>query len=293
MSELDWLAGLVDPPGEWRDAVVEAPAVPAAESMALLAGCLGGPVPERDVPPMWLAAAADWPAASTLGDDGHPVSGLGYPPLPLRQRMFAGGNLRAVSPLPIDHPVVRQSRVSNVQTKPGRTGPLVFVTVTHDYLDTDGAATGCQEAHQLVYRSGPPKVDPTPPVHVAAAPPPEDTSRSIALATDPVMLFRFSAVTANSHRIHYDEAYATTVEGQPGVLVHGPLLAMLQLELPRRLAPHRRVASYAYRFRRPVVSGSELVASIVDEHPGRWLVAVRADGVVSVTGEVHFDADEG
>jgi 3-methylfumaryl-CoA hydratase len=291
VSDLEWLAGLVETPGEWRDAVEEAPAVATAPSMALLADCLGGPMPHSDVPPMWLAATAGWPAAATLGVDGHPVTGLGYPPLPHRRRMFAGGNLRVLSPIAIGTPVTRRSRVTDVQAKPGRSGPLAFVTLTHDFLDGE-VPTGCREAHQLVYRSGSATAAPTPPGHVPVTPPPDDPARSIRLATDPVTLFRFSALTANSHRIHYDAAYATGVEGLPGVIVHGPLLAMLQLELARRLAPDRRVASYAYRFRRPVVAGSELVASLVDEHPHHWLVAVRADGVVSVTGEIHFDADE-
>jgi 3-methylfumaryl-CoA hydratase len=287
MSDLDWLTRLVEPPGEWRDAVVDTPTVATREAITLLADCLGGPVPEHDVPPMWLAATPTWPALGSLGADGHPVAGLGYPPIPARQRMFAGGNLRVVSPTAVDRPLIRRSRVSDVQAKPGRTGPLVFVTVTHDYLN-DAGPTGCQEAHQLVYRSGPPVADPAAPGRPPVTPPPDDPAASIVLTPSPIALFRFSALTANSHRIHYDEAYATGVEGLPGVLVHGPLLAMLQLELPRRLAPDRVVASYAYRFRHPVVSGSELVASVVDEHPHHWLVAVRADGVVSVTGEIHF-----
>jgi 3-methylfumaryl-CoA hydratase len=292
VSDLDWLTGLVEPPGEWRDAVEAAPVVATRSSMALLADCLGGPVPDYDVPPMWLATAATWPAAERLGDDGHPMTGLGYPPVPHRRRLFAGGNLRVMSPVAIDTPLVRRSRVTNVQAKPGRSGPLVFVTVTHDYLD-GAAPTGCQEAHQLVYRSGAATVDPAPLGHPPTTPPPADPSRSITLATDPVALFRFSALTANSHRIHYDAGYATDVEGLPGVIVHGPLLAMLQLELARRLAPQRRVTSYAYRFRHPVVAGSEVVASLVEEHQHHWLVAVRAAGVVSATGEIHFDADEG
>jgi 3-methylfumaryl-CoA hydratase len=107
-----------------------------------------------------------------------------------------------------------------------------------------------------------------------------------------VRLFRFSALTANSHRIHYDERYATKVEGHPGVIVHGPLVAMLGLELARQYAGVRRVGTFAYRLTHPAVSGSDLLASVIDEQPDHWSVDVRASGVVLLTGEIHFDPDE-
>jgi 3-methylfumaryl-CoA hydratase len=144
-----------------------------------------------------------------------------------------------------------------------------------------------------VYRSATDAVAPLATVAPDTSPPTTPPSnRSLALAADPVRLFRFSALTANSHRIHYDAAYATGVEGHPGVIVHGPLLAMLALEVPRRYAERRRVAAYAYRLRQPAVSGSNLLATVVDEQPGHWVVEVRADGAVVLTGEIHLEADE-
>jgi 3-methylfumaryl-CoA hydratase len=240
---------------------------------------------------MWLAATAAWPPADSLGEDGHPLTGLGYPPLPRRRRMFAGGTLRVFSTIAIDEPLTRRSRVTSVQAKAGRTGPLLFVTVAHDYLGADGEARG-REEHQLAYRSA---TDAVVPVASDSASSSSDVaaSMSVALATDPVRLFRFSSLTANSHRIHYDAPYATEVERLPGVIVHGPLLAMLALELPRRYAAARRVATYAYRFRRPAVAGDDLLASVVDEQPDHWSVEVRAGGLVSLTGEIHFDTGEG
>jgi 3-methylfumaryl-CoA hydratase len=292
MTALESMAALVESAGAWKDAVEETPVVATRSSMSLLADCLDAPAPGDEVPPMWLAATASWPAADALGEDGHPLTGLGYPPLERRRRLFAGGTVRVLSPVAIDQPLTRRSQVSWVQTKTGRSGPLLFVTVSHSYLDASGA-TRVEEEHQLVYRSATETVVP-----LATATP--DTSsptmsrsdRSLTLATDPVRLFRFSALTANSHRIHYDEAYATGVEGHAGVVVHGPLLAMLALELPRRYAEERRVGSYAYRLRQPAVSGSSLLAAVVDEQPGHWAVDVRADGVVTLTGEIHLDADE-
>jgi 3-methylfumaryl-CoA hydratase len=285
------MAALVEGAGEWKDAVVDVAVVARRPEMSLLADCLDAATPTHEVPPMWLAATATWPPAESLGEDGHPLTGLGYPPLRRRRRMFAGGTLRVSSAVAIDEPLTRRSRVASVQAKTGRTGPLLFVTVAHDYFDAGGEAR-CHEEHQLAYRSA---TDAVVPVALGSATTSPDVaaSMSVGLATDPVRLFRFSALTANSHRIHYDAPYATEVEGLPGVIVHGPLLAMLALELPRRYAAGRRVATYAYRFRRPAVAADDLLASVVDEQPDHWSVEVRAGGLVSLTGEIHFDAEEG
>jgi hydroxyacyl-ACP dehydratase HTD2-like protein with hotdog domain len=290
MTVLEAMTALVETAGTWKDAVEEAPVVASRSSMSLLAGCLGAPPPNNEVPPMWLVATASWPAADTLGEDGHPLTGLGYPPLERRRRLFAGGTVRAFSPVAVDEPLTRRSRVSSVQAKSGRSGPLLFVTVAHNHLDAAGA-TRVEEEHQLVYRSATDAAVPDSSAAPDASTEPR-LGRSLTLATDPVQLFRFSALTANSHRIHYDAAYATGVESHPGVIVHGPLLAMLALELPRRYAEQRRVSSYAYRLSHPAVVGSDLLATVVDEQPDHWLVEVYAGGAVTLTGEIHFDANE-
>jgi hydroxyacyl-ACP dehydratase HTD2-like protein with hotdog domain len=292
MTVPETMTDLVDSAGAWKDAVEETSVVASRSSMSLLADCLDAPLPVDEVPPMWLAATASWPAAESLGEDGHPLTGLGYPPLERRRRLFAGGTVRVLSPVAIEEPLTRRSRVSWVQAKSGRSGPLLFVTVAHDYLDA-GAAIRVEEEHQLVYRSAAEAVVPlATAVPGTTTPTVSPADRSLTLVTDPLRLFRFSALTANSHRIHYDETYATAVEGHAGVIVHGPLLAMLALELPRRYAEGRRVSSYAYRLRHPAVSGSALLTSVVDEQPNHWVVDVRADGVVTLTGEIHLDAEE-
>jgi 3-methylfumaryl-CoA hydratase len=290
MTVPDPMSALVDGPGEWKDAVEEIPVVATRPAIELLAGCLDAARPENLVPPMWLAATAPWPAAGSLGMDGHPLTGLGYPPLQRRRRVFAGGTFRGLSPVAIGEELTRRSRVSSVRAKSGRSGRLLFVTVAHDYLASDGAVR-CQEEHQLAYRSA---TDAAVAIAAAASDGPvaAASSRSVGLAADKVRLFRFSALTANSHRIHYDEPYATQVEGHPGVIVHGPLLAMLALELPRRYAEGRGVAWYAYRLTHPAVSGSDLLATVIDDQPDHWSVDVRAGGVQTLTGEIHFDPDE-
>jgi hydroxyacyl-ACP dehydratase HTD2-like protein with hotdog domain len=291
MTDPDVLFAAADSPGAWKDAVEDVPVVANRPAMEVLAGCLDAAPPEDEVPPMWLTATAAWPSAMTLGEDGHPVTGLGYPPLEQRRRLFAGGIFRSLSPVSVGEPLTRRSRVSGVQAKAGRNGALLFVTVAHDYLDASGA-TRCQEEHQLAYRSARDAGVPVPVDAPAVESSETGPYPSLSLGTDRVRLFRFSAITANSHRIHYDESYATGVEGHPGVLVHGPLLAMLALELPRRYAAGRRVTSYAYRLRRPAVSGSDLVATVVEKQPDHWSVDVRASGVVTLTGEIHLDMDE-
>jgi 3-methylfumaryl-CoA hydratase len=292
MTVLESMSALVEAAGAWKDAVEQTPAMASQAAMSLLADCLDGPRPADHVPPMWLAATAAWPAAETLGADGHPVAGLGYPPIERRRRMFAGGTVRLRSPVAVEEPLTRRSQVSGVRATSGRSGPLLFVTVSHRYLDSAGA-TKVEEEHQLVYRSAAESVVPAAAAaREPTAPTTSGPDKSLTLATDPVRLFRFSALTANSHRIHYDAAYARDIEGHQGVVVHGPLIAMLALELPRRYAAGRRVGSFAYRLRHPAGCGSDLHATVVDEQPGHWIVAVRAEDVVTLTGEIHFDADE-
>jgi 3-methylfumaryl-CoA hydratase len=151
--------------------------------------------------------------------------------------------------------------VADVSVKSGRSGDLAFVTVRHE-LTADGVPVGTEE-QDIVYRSEPDGVDPDPPRVVprpgTGVPEPTGEWRS-ELATDPVLLFRFSALTYNGHRIHYDRLYATQAEGYPDLVVHGPLLALLALELPRIHAPQQLVRSFAYRLVRPAFLPARLIA---------------------------------
>ncbi|WP_037580722.1 dehydratase [Phaeacidiphilus oryzae] len=230
----------------------------------------------------------EWPRQSALGEDGHPAAGHFLPPLPQRRRMFAGGRLRIESPLIIGREAVRTSRLGPVRAKRGRSGDILFVTVVSEFAQ--GGEVRVVEEQDIVYRIG----DGRPPV---AGPDLDLTSRpkadeewQLALRPGAEELFRVSALTANTHRIHYDQPYVTGVEGYPGLVVHGPLLALTMLELCRREAPGRPLRSYAYRLRKPVFAGEHLLACgepAGDGSGARLRVATVRDGE-HATGEAVF-----
>lgn len=235
---------------------------------AAFAGLTGTelPVPGLgdDLPPLWhWFTLIDHPAQSAISSDGHPADGPFLPSIPHRRRMFAGGRLRLDAPIPIGADLVSQSSVAEANVKQGRSGELMFVTVRHE-LFADGRAVGVEE-QDIVYRSEPSGDRPRA-VPARSATPADRTDDwagewRLEVPADPVLLFRFSALTYNAHRIHYDRDYATQVEGYPGVVVHGPLLALLALELPRRYAPGRPVRSFKYRLARPAFAPARIVAT--------------------------------
>jgi 3-methylfumaryl-CoA hydratase len=165
---------------------------------------------------------------SEIGPDGHPKRGGFLPPVPLPRRMWAGSRLTFVQPVRVGDALTRESRILDVSGKEGRTGHLVFVTVRHDYSLASGLAI--TEEHDIVYRDNPQPGQPAP----KPTPAPTDSQFSREIVPDPVLLFRYSALTFNGHRIHYDRSYVTEVEGYPGLIVHGPLIATLLLDLLRR-----------------------------------------------------------
>jgi hydroxyacyl-ACP dehydratase HTD2-like protein with hotdog domain len=281
VSDLAALQAVARAGGPWLDDVEVATGVADPDRLALLADVLDGPAPEAEVPPMWpLVLTTGWPAHDNLGLDGHPVAGVGYPPLPDRRRLFAGGRLTVHAPLQVGAAVTRTTQATGVRAAEGRTGPLLFVTVRHSFADGDGRPLAIEE-HDLAYRSG-----------TAASVPDARTGgdaaddAEFALLPDAVTLFRFSVLTGNSHRIHYDERYATETEGLPGRLVHGPLLALLLLELPRRRAPELRVTSFSFRLLRPVTLGARVGVRHREDVPGRWVVEATADGARCADGEI-------
>ncbi|WP_175913250.1 FAS1-like dehydratase domain-containing protein [Burkholderia metallica] len=181
---------------------------------------------------------------SGIGIDGHPRRGGFLPPVTLPRRMWAGGRLQFLRPLAIDAPVQRRSTILGVQSKFGRSGPLVFVTVLHETSDADGVAI--REEQDIVYRDAPPPAAAGTPAPTPL-PAPTDEQYSRVVTPDPVLLMRFSALTFNGHRIHYDRPYAMREEGYPGLVVHGPLIAMLLLEALRRTHPDRTVRRFAFK----------------------------------------------
>lgn len=204
------------------------------------------PPPGSEVPPLahWLYVL---PRArqSEIGPDGHPQRGGFLPPVPLPRRMWAGGRLTFHHPLRVGDEITKTSRITAVDAKSGRSGPLVFVTVQHEIANAQGVAVS--EEHDIVYReAAAPGAAPPPP-----QPAPEDASFSRSWLADAVMLFRYSALTFNGHRIHYDRSYVTEVEGYPGLIVHGPLIATLLVDLLRSERPRARLTQFSFTALRP------------------------------------------
>jgi 3-methylfumaryl-CoA hydratase len=182
---------------------------------------------------------------STL-DRGDPSPGAGslLPPVPLLRRIWAGGRLywEAENPLRVGDRLQRESRIESVTHKAGRTGDLVFVVVRHEIYNDGGL-----EDQDIVYRTSPQPDDPLPEPVIAA----QNAAWAREIVPDPVLLFRYSALTFNGHRIHYDRGYATGVEGYPGLVVQGPLIATLLLDLLRRKRPNAAITKFQFKAMRP------------------------------------------
>jgi 3-methylfumaryl-CoA hydratase len=207
------------------------------------------PAPQQGtaVPPLWhWLYFTPLARASEIGPDGHPRRGGFLPPVPLPRRMWAGGRLQFREPLRVGDRVTRESRIKDVMIKQGRGGALVFVCVQHGYRTARGVAL--EEEHDIVYRDAPQPGAPLAPPQAA----PRDESFAREIVPDPVLLFRYSALTFNGHRIHYDRTYVTEVEGYPGLIVHGPLIASLLLDLLRRQRPRATVRAFSFKAVRPV-----------------------------------------
>jgi 3-methylfumaryl-CoA hydratase len=197
---------------------------------------------------------------SDLGPDGHARRGGFLPPVELPRRMWAGSRIRFHAPLRVGERVEQVSTIERVEEKRGRAGTLVFVTVRHVVSGPGGPAI--EEEQDLVYRDAP-RVDPS------APPPPVEPAPAGAwrrsIVPDDVLLFRYSALTFNGHRIHYDRRYVTGEEGYPGLVVHGPLLATLLLDLLRRERPDATVERFRFRALRPAFDVSPIT---VEGGPG-------------------------
>ena len=251
----------------------------------------GGPEPAAgtELPPLW-----HWlyflprHRQSELGHDGHARLGGFLPPVPLPRRMWAGGRLRWHAPLRVGDVVERSSRIASVRHKAGRSGDLVFVLVQHEVRNAAGLAL--TEEHDIVYRAMPAPGDPVPPPQAPSVH--GEWAREIV--PDPVLLFRYSALTFNGHRIHYDRSYATEVEGYPGLVVHGPLIATLLLELARRERPGAVLASFGFKAVRPVfdLHPFHLRGTSSADGRGAQLWAEDHEGCLAMQAEAQFRATE-
>ncbi|MFJ6855612.1 hypothetical protein ACIQM3_34660 [Streptomyces sp. NPDC091271] len=259
---------------------------PTAAVSALLD--LPGPAAEAGapLPPLWQwFHFLHWPAQHELGPDGHLRDARFLPPLPDRQRMFAGGRSRSVRPLRLGEPAERVSSLGSVTPKHGRSGELLFVTERQEFRQF--GRTCLVEEQDIVYRSGrgngqhPASVD-------DRTVPDAEESWQLRLQPDPTLLFRLSALTANAHRIHYDAPYCRDTEGYPGLVVHGPLLALLMLEVVRREAPGRQVGTLSFKLLRPAFAGEHLLAEGDLSGTGAQLRTATHRDARHATAEVTF-----
>lgn len=231
------------------------------------------PDPAVGLPPLWhWVYLLDYPSRADLGPDGHPTTGVPRPPGPGLRRMWAGGRVRQLGPPRLGEPATRRSFVRGSVDKLGGTGPLTFVTVAHE-ISQDGRVLVDEEQH-LVYRAasapGPGVPEPAGVVPVGPG------ERRVVI--DPVFLFRYSALTYNGHRIHYDRDYARDVEGHAGLVVHGPLQALLMAEAARARHPGVMAVEFAYRLVSPLFDHQGMVVSAADDGAGALTTRVRDDG---------------
>jgi len=268
--------------------VVEDDAVSVGSAVALhrlLDGAGRPPGAGDPLPPLWhWMAFVPRTTEADLGPDGHPRTGsLVTPPADLPRRMFAGGRLSFPAPARVGAELVRESRVRSSTEKAGRSGRLVFVTVSH-VLRQDGRVV-VDEEQDLVYRAPAtgapaPTDDPGPPADIGS------WTWARDVTPGPTLLFRFSALTYNAHRIHYDRDYATGVEGYPGLVVQGPYQAMALAELCRARRPDRSLVRFEFRGLSPAFAGAglrlrgrpdgdQVALAAFDEH-GRMTMEARA-----------------
>jgi len=216
--------------------------VPAAELSATLDFDAPSPKIGASLPPLWhWLYFLSIHRQSELGPEGHALRGGFLPPVPLPRRMWAGGRFLFHHSLVVGARYTRTSRIVDVQQKEGHTGTLVFVVVRHEIGNEEGLAL--IEEQDIVYRDHPKTSGLVP----AAQPAPQDAKWERTIWPDNMLLFRYSALTFNAHRIHYDVRYATEVEGYPGLVVHGPLIATLLLDLIRREMPQARARQFRFR----------------------------------------------
>jgi len=245
--------------GETREDVV------TAAPLVALAGLLDrddpAPRPGDAAPPLahWLYFLPNFPISQS-GPDGHAEKGGFLPPVPLPRRMWAGSRIRFERPLRVGEAITRRSSITGVNVKEGRSGPLVFVTARHEVSDAKG--TLLVDEHDIVYRG-------EASVSGRGEPAPAGEAWRREIKPDPVLLFRYSAVTFNSHRIHYDQPYVTQVEGYPGLVVHGPLIATLLLDLLRRNRPATDVKEYRFRALKPLYDTASFSTCGAPDEAGR------------------------
>ncbi len=239
----------------------------------------------EEVPPLWhWTYFLPTPRQSELGTDGHPLKGGFLPPIELPRRMWAGSQLEFLRPLKVGSAIQRDSSIADVSAKTGRTGTLVFVKLRHEISDESGLAL--VEQQDLVYREA------AAPGSAMAAPmqAPVNADWRRCVQPTPALLFRYSALTFNTHRIHYDRPYACDQEGYAGLVVHGPLIATLLLDLLRSELPGSRVKRFAFRAVRPLVDIESFEVAGARKPDGTvQLWASDSQGLLATTASAELD----
>ena len=243
--------------------------------------------PGDAAPPLahWLCFLPD-DRQSALGPDGHAARGGFIPPIhDLPRRMWAGSRITFPGELRVGMALVRRSTIALVERKQGAAGPLVFVTVRHEIGETDGPPLVIDE-HDIVFRGL------AAPAVKTASSAGQDGDWRRELVPDAVLLFRYSALTFNGHRIHYDRDYVTKAEGYPGLVVHGPLIATLLVDLVRRKLPEARIESFAFRALSPLFDGRPMSVNAVSPDAGGVikLWAANDEGGVAMKAEAKVAA---
>jgi len=242
------------------------------------------PQPGDPLPALWhWMYFAPRARASEIGPDGHPSRGGFMPPVPLPRCMFAGGRLAFPAPLRVGDHARREGEVVEIAPKTGRSGRLVFVTVRYRTFGQAGLAV--EEVQDIVYR----EAEAAAQVPAREAADLSDMTWRREIRPDPVLLFRYSALTFNGHRIHYDHPYVTKVEGYPGLIVHGPLIATLLADLARD-GGGRPLARFAFRAHRPLFDTAPFTVAgrPTPDGTGANLIAVDPDGAAAMTAEAEY-----
>lgn len=218
------------------------------------------------------------------GPDGHAAKGEFLPPVPLPRRMWAGGRIETLAPLREGDHVIRRSRIGDIAYKEGRSGPLCFVAVHHDYVTERGVAL--RERHDIVYReAAQPGASPTGASGPASDGEPADLVWEVE--GSPLLLFRYSALTFNGHRIHYDADYCREVEGYRNLVIHGPLIATLLAGYAEEVS-RNRLAGFAYRALSPAVAGDSITLNARLTDTGVALHATLGNGTVCMQAEAEM-----
>lgn len=276
MSEIDieYLQGWVGKQETKEDDISLFPA------QALAAALNNDDIPQKGdaLPPFW-----EWlyflptPRGDATGADGHPDKGGFLPPVPLPRRMWAAGEVECHRPLLIGKPATRLSTIESVELKSGSTGTLVFVNVRHD-ISQEGVLC-ISQVQNIVYREQPTERAELPPGKSA----PAELDFMQLVKPDPVLLFRYSALTYNGHRIHYDRNYAVEEELYPALVVHGPLLVTLLLELKRHHFAKLAMKSFKFRAVRPTFDTAAFSVSVKKSENQLALWSADESGSVCMT----------